>query len=778
MIGTDTRGHGPRRLARRGRRHSRVGAALLTSALMAATIMVGSAATAQAAVMSGTTTLLAPIGDVQTDCDFGGHPVSASWDGRYLLMSDCSSRFVRRDLVTGTDLDVLTNTTGLRHAYSSSGQISSDGQIVHYVSHELFAPVSATQVVVNDLSTGLASIVSTSSDGTLANAASRKSVMSANGQWVLFASSASNLVPGTSLVPADGSADNLYRKNLVTGALDLAVPTQGAPTSAGIPRGISDDGNTIAFDSSATNIVGVSPSPGTAYLRDMTSGVVQKLTYQPPGAIAPASANAQISADGKVAAFLSTDGLGGPTDVVVCAVAPPAGAQSCSSVGQSVGATGLHLAAGGTALEYATRNTPEGGTTWQIVRTELPSGTSGIVSASSAGVVGDGDSHTTTFPNDEGISGDGKSVFFISKATNLASGATFVWEPYLWTASAAPPPPPPSPLRIAALGDSVASGEGTGYKWSYVLNTDKNNGKNGEWNGTWTAEVTNPIWEPVDDLSGGAQNCHRSRDGYPYLVAAALGADLLNLSCSGASTTNGILASQKFADGTSTGRPQLGTADNSQEAPNTLYDHFRPDIVTLTLGADDVDFASILANCYYSAQAALNGGAACCDSDPDLNAQVDELLQQQKTNLESVITEVVNRGKTVGKVPMIAVTTYYDPFPVPGTVCDDIKPKKVVLPFVKKSVSFGLSTGEVKWLESKRNALNDNISAVVRNHPETRLVHLDTALDDHKWCSPDPWAYGASIRLQPGQDSNPSPFHPTPAGQGEIARRVIATIDR
>src|ERR1019366_6225576 len=100
--------------------------------------------------------------------------------------------------------------------------------------------------------------------GTPGNATCYDEVLSSNGQWLLFSSDASNLVPGAGS-GGTGTGPNLFRKDLATGAVSLAVQTDGPPDGGMSPGGISDSGNVIAFDSSATNIVA---APATAGLRD------------------------------------------------------------------------------------------------------------------------------------------------------------------------------------------------------------------------------------------------------------------------------------------------------------------------------------------------------------------------------------------------------------------------------------------------------------------------------------------------------------------------------
>ncbi len=134
-------------------------------------------------------------------------------------------------------------------------------------------------------------------------------------------------------------------------------------------------------------------------------------------------------------------------------------------------------------------------------------------------------------------------------------------------------------VHYVALGDSVASGEGINYGWVY---------SNGSWRQTGPSD---PVWEPTTDLSPAVQDCHRSAQAYPTLVSKAMGYQLLNLSCSGSSIPDGVLGNIQFNSST-TGAAQLGSSLPGYAPPNTAYDTFKPDLVAVTLGMDDVDFSA------------------------------------------------------------------------------------------------------------------------------------------------------------------------------------------
>lgn len=324
------------------------------------------------------------------------------------------------------------------------------------------------------------------------------------------------------------------------------------------------------------------------------------------------------------------------------------------------------------------------------------------------------------------------------------------------TQAAAAAPAKPSHLWITALGDSVASGEGSNYRWHY----DAAKGK-------WIADNHYPTWA---FSTVGGQRCHVSAEGYPVKVAANLatlrgvrpGSNLNNFTCSGASADQGVLGVQT---GTAT-IPQLGTNLPGFAPPNVEYTDPYPDVVTLTLGADDIHFADVIKKCYGTLFS-----VGPCDLNRSLRKTLDADLAKEKIELDRVLDEITNRHAAGGKPPFIVVTTYYDPFPdhYPKKLCADLNP--IIKPY-------NISAGELAFLKLYLLKLNDNIRSVVRHHTaNTKLVDIESLVKDrNQWCGKDPWVYGPSIASPFYYPGNQSPFHPTPYAQTVIANKVTAAI--
>jgi len=201
--------------------------------------------------------------------------------------------------------------------------LSADGRYVAFQSDStnlVPGPASGfTDIYVRDTCLGAPSgctpttmRVSVANDGSLPNGNSRSPAISANGRYVPFDSSATNLFPGST--QTNGAADAFVRDTcigaplgctptttLVSVASDGSQPT-GVYPSFGDSRGaaISADGRFIAFSSSATNLV---PSDTNGlpdiFLRDTCLGATA-------GCI-PSTSRISIAADGTQSSAPSSD---------------------------------------------------------------------------------------------------------------------------------------------------------------------------------------------------------------------------------------------------------------------------------------------------------------------------------------------------------------------------------------------------------------------------------------------------------------------------------------
>jgi len=350
--------------------------------------------------------------------------------------------------------------------------------------------------------------------------------------------------------------------------------------------------------------------------------------------------------------------------------------------------------------------------------------------------------------------------------------------------SAQPSANPCTPTSVAQLGDSIASGEGTLYGYTYNSETQR-------WDGPATP---NPAWIGQYPL------CHDSPDAYGVKVAEALNATapLSQFACTGASYLNGITEpeTELAPNGTSIqDRPaELGPPGGPF---NPAFTAAAPDVVLVTFGADDVQFTKVVQSCVLSQNEnpGLSGpvaGTSClpCPQAAGRRACVPggDIFQRDFTDelpklntYYGQVVDAIDAAAAPEAPPLIVFTDYMNPFPAQGQ-CPDTSP---------------LTTDQIKFLSMELGVLNGDIkadvTAVETGHPNVGFAEISNVLAGHTWCSTDPWDYGLSIytpsairnailyglsRGHFGQPLSPAPFHPTPAGQQAIANVVLSVVQQ
>jgi Tol biopolymer transport system component len=161
---------------------------------------------------------------------------------------------------------------------SGRPSIDASGRYVAFTSDATNLSPAATNghynVYRKDRVTGAIYLASGGANGTEANGSSQFPVICANGTWIAFASTSTNLIAGGARLTAAFS--EVYVKNAVTGQTTLVSVsgTTGAPADASSdnPR-FSTDCSKIAFESKADNLApGTSGNLYNIYVRDLRTG--------------------------------------------------------------------------------------------------------------------------------------------------------------------------------------------------------------------------------------------------------------------------------------------------------------------------------------------------------------------------------------------------------------------------------------------------------------------------------------------------------------------------
>jgi Tol biopolymer transport system component/Ca2+-binding RTX toxin-like protein len=387
---------------------------------------------------------------IQGNSGSGSHSISA--DGRYVAFDSYASNLVSGDTNSTGDIfikDLQTGTTK-RISVASDGtqgnndsyypSISADGRYVAFLSSATNLVSGDTNgvndIFVKDLQTGTTKRISVASDGTQGNDQSynpsnpSNPSISADGRYVTFNSSATNLVSGDT-----NGAPDIFVKDLQTGTTKrISVASDGTQGNDGSSNpSISPDGRYVAFSSGASNLVsGDTNGVNDIFVKDLQTGTTRRISVASDGTQGnDGSSGPSISADGRYVAFNSTatnlvsGDTNGVNDIFVkdlqtgttkrISVASDGTQGNDGSSNPSISADGRYVAFTSFASNLVSGDTNNN---TDIFVKDLQTGTTKRISVASDGTQGNSYSYISS------ISADGRYVAFISEARNLVSGDT------------------------------------------------------------------------------------------------------------------------------------------------------------------------------------------------------------------------------------------------------------------------------------------------------------------------------------------------------------------
>jgi Tol biopolymer transport system component len=385
--------------------------------------------------------------------NFSSSP-SISADGRYVAFESKASNLVGGDTNDVYDIFVHDRQAGTttRVSLASDGtqgnqnfwapSLSADGLHVAFTSYadNLVSEDTngSSDVFVHDRQTGVTTRISLASDGTQGNENSWDPSVSADGRFVAFESSASNLVSGDT----NGARDIFVRdrQTSITTCVSLASDgTQGNGNSV-LPS-LSADGRFVAFHSIASNLVnGDTNDVWDVFVHDRQTGVTTRVSLASDGTQGNGnSVLPSLSADGRFVAFesLASNLVSGDindarhifvhdrqTGVTTRVSLASDGAQgNGDSFDSSISTDGRFV-----AFESLASNLVSGDTNGarDVFVRDRQTGITTRVSLASDGAQGNGDSF------DPSLSADGRFVAFVSDTDNLVSGDTNgVWDVFV-----------------------------------------------------------------------------------------------------------------------------------------------------------------------------------------------------------------------------------------------------------------------------------------------------------------------------------------------------------
>ena len=346
---------------------------------------------------SCTNACLTPAGVARVDVDSSGNQSSAgtadapsflaiSSDGQFIAFSSYASNLVagdtaghrdvfRRDTKNGATVRLSVDSSGNQGGNDSANpSISADGR---YVAFESAAGNLATgdtnvktDIFLRDVQAGTTVLVSVNSSGTVGNNDSFAPSISADGRFIVFQSSASNLVAGD-----NNGAFDIFMRDMQSGTTTLVSTssngTQGNANS--LHPSISSDGRYVAFASTATTLVsGDTNGQSDIFVHDIQTGATTRVSVDSSGTQGNGSSDfPSISSGGLFVSFEST--------------------ASNLIAGDNNGAS-------------------------DVFRRDVSAGITSLVSENRGGTIGNGGS------SESSISSDGRFIAFLSLANNLVAG--------------------------------------------------------------------------------------------------------------------------------------------------------------------------------------------------------------------------------------------------------------------------------------------------------------------------------------------------------------------
>jgi len=245
---------------------------------------------------TGTTTRVS-VDSVGTESNGGSIRPDISEDGRYIVFNSGATNLVVGDINGADDIFLHDTQTGIttRVSVDSVGAeaddshydavISDDGRYVAFESDSTNLVAGDTNgspdVFLHDTQTGITTRVSVDSVGAEGNGTSTDPDLSSDGRYVIFKSSATNLVAGD----INGVNDIILHDTQTGTTTRVSVDSVGAEGNGSSDAGvISENGRYITFESDATNLVaGDTNGTQDIFLHDTQTGTTTRVSVDSEG---------------------------------------------------------------------------------------------------------------------------------------------------------------------------------------------------------------------------------------------------------------------------------------------------------------------------------------------------------------------------------------------------------------------------------------------------------------------------------------------------------------
>jgi lysophospholipase L1-like esterase len=231
-----------------------------------------------------------------------------------------------------------------------------------------------------------------------------------------------------------------------------------------------------------------------------------------------------------------------------------------------------------------------------------------------------------------------------------------------------------------------------------------------------------------------ADGCFRSDGNYPRLVAAELGAELRDVSCSGADTSD-LTGKQSVAGGRGTVPAQLDavTADT--------------DVVTVSIGGNDEDlFGTLISRC---TAVARQPGSPCTD---ELTAEYGD-VRAVMAGIRDRVAAVLDEVRAAAPDAQVVLVGY------PRMVAAD-----------RSCAAMPLAEDDRPWLAGVEEQLNEALRQAARR-AGADFADMHRASVGHEICSEAPWVNGRRT-----DQARALAFHPFAEGQEAVADVLLELL--
>ncbi len=308
---------------------------------------------------------------------------------------------------------------------------------------------NSSDVFLRDTQTGTLRCISLATPTTTGNSFSVNPIISANGRYVVFASSATNLV---STNDTNSNLD-VFRYDIVTNQMQLvSVSVLGTSTGNGFSGStggwhaydMSDDGRFVAFMSNAFDLTFINDTntKSDIFIRDMQTGFTRLASINNSGTNTgnDDSVDPSITADGQMVAFTSLANnltalddntqydiyfYNYQTQITKCASLAVSGTSTgtFSSFSAVISKNGTRVAYSSAAHDLTNIPIPFNNPFVNVIVHDFGLGLNSLVTVNTVGnASGNGETGQGNFQNrNVSISANGRYVSFESKANNLVS---------------------------------------------------------------------------------------------------------------------------------------------------------------------------------------------------------------------------------------------------------------------------------------------------------------------------------------------------------------------